>query len=461
MAAFWLVVINTTGGVFALLVIPALMTLPILLFHLLSFNTLQKGLIFISCWLAYEFLQHHWELAWVWLTLGNSLASVHYLVQWYEYTGVLGGSLWILGASVLLFESWQQAENRMAYVVALSTWLLLPACFSIYLYVTHVEEGIETKIVVVQPDFDPYINKVIEDPAYISIYHQNLRLAALAKSKTTENTDLILFPESSTSTFLDEETLVTTSNWPLDFRQLVDTLKEFSSTDLLLGINTYTLVNEWKKDEPTVIQSKNKEFFFRRYNSAIFYQKDSVNRIYHKSILVPGGEGFPFLSLSKKIFFFHDFRDITTPQKERVVFKRTDSISFAPLLCYESTFGEYVGDYIKKGATILCVMTNDAYWQGTPEPKQHLLIDRLRAIEYRKSIARASHHGHSGFINQKGDFEQLTATQVQVAVRGDLHANNTATFYLQHGDFIGRVALFLLCILLGARLIALDHKRVA
>jgi apolipoprotein N-acyltransferase len=451
MAAFWLIVINTAGGVFALLVIPALMTLPILLFHLLSFNSLQKGLIFICCWLAYEFLQHHWELAWVWLTLGNSLASVHYLVQWYEYTGVLGGSLWILVTSVLLFESWQQAENRMAYVVALSTWLLLPACFSVYLYVTHLEKGVETKIVVVQPDFDPYTDKQIADPAYISIYHQNLRLAALAKSKTTENTDLVLFPESSTSTFLDEEGLATASNWPLDFRQLVDTLKEFSSTDLLLGINTYTVVNELQKDEPTVVQSKSRKFFYRSHNSALFYQTDSVNQIYHKSILVPGGEFFPFLSLFKNIFFFYDFKDITTPQKERAVFKRTDSISFAPLLCYESTFGEYVGDYINKGATILCVMTNDAYWQGTPEPQQHLMIDRLRAIEYRRSIARASHHGHSGFINQKGDFEQLTPTQVKIAADGSLRANKTLTFYAKHGDFLGWLALVAVAIVLIVR----------
>lgn len=462
MAAFWLLVINTTGGIFALVVIPAIMTIPVLLFHFLSFklSVIYKGLIFICCWLAYEFLQHHWELAWVWLTLGNSLVSVHYLVQWYEYTGVLGGSLWILIASVLLFESWQQAENRIKYIVALSTWLLLPAWFSIYLYVTHVEEGIETEIVVVQPDFDPYTEKAQEDPGYISIYHQNLRLAALAKSQTSENTDLVLFPESAISSSLDEEPLTSKNNWPLDFKQLIDSLEAFPKANILVGISTYTKVNELRKDEPTVIQSKSRKFFYRSYNSALFYQTDSVNQIYHKSILVPGGEMFPLLPLFKKILFFYDFKDITTPQKERVVFKRTDSISFAPLICYESTFGEYVGDYINKGATILCVMTNDAYWQGTPEPRQHLMIDRLRAIEYRRSIARASHHGHSGFINQKGDFEQLSATQVQVAVRGNLHANNMATFYLQHGDFIGRVALFLLCILLGARLIALDHKRV-
>lgn len=462
MAAFWLLVINTIGGIFALVAIPALMTLPVLLFHWLNIKLtfISRGLVFICCWLAYEFLQHHWELAWVWLTLGNSLATVHYLVQWYEYTGVLGGSLWILVASVLLFESWQQAKNRIKYIVALSTWLLLPACFSIYLYINHAEEGVETIIVVVQPDFDPYTEKAQEDPGYISIYHQNLRLAALAKSKTSEDTDLVLFPESASSSFLDEKALATGSNWPLDFTQLVDTLKQFSSTDLLLGLNTYTVVNEWQKDDPTVIQSKSRKFFYQSYNSALFYQTDSVNQIYHKSILVPGGEMFPLLPLFKKILFFYDFKDITTPQKERVVFKRTYSISFAPLICYESTFGEYVGDYINKGATILCVMTNDAYWQGTPEPRQHLMIDRLRAIEYRRSIARASHHGHSGFINQKGDFEQLSATQVQVAVRGNLHANNMATFYLHHGDFIGRVALFLLCILLGARLIALDHKRV-
>jgi apolipoprotein N-acyltransferase len=466
MAAFWLLAAHTgregVGGVFALVAIPALMTMPVLLFHLLSTKPsfINRGLIFISCWLAYEFLQHRWELAWVWLTLGNSLASVHYLVQWYEYTGVLGGSLWILGASILLFNYWQQKGNRIKYALVLTIWLIAPAIFSSYLYFTYSEKGTETDIVIVQPDLDPYTEKVIEHPDYLPIYDQNLRLIELIKTKITVTTDLVLLPESANSSFPDVAAVTDKDYWPAEFNQLIDSLKDFSKAAILLGLNTYSLVDKSEKDEPTVIQSKNKEFFFRRYNSAIFYQKDSVNRIYHKSILVPAGEGFPFLSLSKKIFFFHDFRDITTPQKERVVFKRTDGIKFAPLICYESTFGEYVGDYIKKGATILCVMTNDAYWQGTPEPKQHLLIDRLRAIEYRRSIARASHHGHSGVINQKGDFAQLTATQVQVAIRGNLRANNIVTFYLQHGDFIGRVALFLLCIVFGARLIALDHQRV-
>lgn len=455
MAAFWLLVINTIGGIFALVAIPALMTLPVLLFHWLNIKLtfISRGLVFICCWLAYEFLQHHWELAWVWLTLGNSLASVHYLVQWYEYTGVLGGSLWILGTSVLLFNGWQKKEARVKYALLLSVWLVAPASFSLFLYSNYSEKGSETEIVVVQPDLDPYSDKVKDHPDYISIFDQNLRISELAKSKITIDTDLVLLPESANSSFPDVNTLTGKDYGPADFSQLVDSLKEFPSTALLLGLNTYALADTSEKDEPTVIQSKNKEFFFRRYNSALFYRKDSVNQIYHKSILVPGGEGFPFLSLAKKIFYFYDFRDITTPQNERAAFKHDDTILYAPLICYESTFGEYVGGYIKKGATILCVMTNDAYWQGTPEPKQHLLIDRLRAIEYRRSIARASHHGHSGFINQKGDFINITPAQVSMAISEKIRANETLTLYSHLGDFLGRLSILILCLVFIIRTI--------
>lgn len=453
LAAFWLVVINWVGGVFALLVIPALMTLPILIFHWINLQKQFKYslLLFIVCWLTYEFLQHQWDLAWVWLTLGNSLASVHFLVQWYEYTGVLGGSLWILGANVLIFHIWQNTENRLTNCIFLILWLLLPACLSLYLYFNYLEKGKLTEIVVVQPDIDPYTEKFQNKLNYIPIQKQNERLIRLTKSQITTKTDLVLFPESATGAFLVEKELKREDNLPFDFKQIIDSLKDFPNANVLIGFNTYDFVEESEKNKPTVMKMQNSEVFYRKFNAAVFYQKNQINQIYHKSILVPGGEIFPFVDIFKKVFFFYKFKGIITTQKNKIVFHKNNEVKFAPLICYESTFGRYVGDYIKKGATVLCVMTNDAFWQGTPEPKQHLLIDRLRAIEYRRSIARSSHHGYSGFINQKGDFLQLTQTQIQTAIKGKIQANNEITFYAQNGDLLGRMAFGALCLFLLIR----------
>ena len=66
--------------------------------------TFQYALIFIAYWLGWEFLHLNWELSWPWLTLGNAFAQKPEWVQWYEYTGVFGGSLWILVLNVLIFK---------------------------------------------------------------------------------------------------------------------------------------------------------------------------------------------------------------------------------------------------------------------------------------------------------------------------------------------------------------------
>ena len=50
-----------------------------------------------------EYLHLNWDLSWPWLTLGNGFANSPNLVQWYEFTGFLGGSLWVLLMNFLLF----------------------------------------------------------------------------------------------------------------------------------------------------------------------------------------------------------------------------------------------------------------------------------------------------------------------------------------------------------------------
>ena len=50
-----------------------------------------------------EYFHLNWQFSWPWLTLGNVFSTVTEFVQWYEYTGVLGGTLWILSINILIF----------------------------------------------------------------------------------------------------------------------------------------------------------------------------------------------------------------------------------------------------------------------------------------------------------------------------------------------------------------------
>jgi apolipoprotein N-acyltransferase len=124
-------------------------------------------------------------------------------------------------------------------------------------------------------------------------------------------------------------------------------------------------------------------------NSACTNQKVQV---YHKGKLVPGVEIFPYMSVLKPILgdamlnLGGTVASLGT-DKERVAFSNPyNKGKMAPIICYESIYGEFVTDYVKKGANFLGIMTNDSWWGVTEGHKQLLSYARLRAIETEEKL---------------------------------------------------------------------------
>ncbi|MFM7768145.1 MAG: apolipoprotein N-acyltransferase, partial [Bacteroidota bacterium] len=85
----------------------------------------------------------------------------------------------------------------------------------------------------------------------------------------------------------------------------------------------------------------------------------------------------------------------------------------------------------------------------TPGYRQHQAYARLRAIEFRRSIARSANTGISCFIDQRGNVHQATSWWVPTAIRQKINYNSELTFYARHGDFLGTLSLFGAIISLG------------
>ena len=192
--------------------------------------------------------------------------------------------------------------------------------------------------------------------------------------------------------------------------------------------------------------------FYESYNSA--FQLDSSGRIsvYHKSELVIGVEKIPYPAVFS---YFEKFAidlggtsGTLGTQEERTVFHSTSG-NPAPVICYESVYGDFLRKYIPGGADFFAVITNDGWWGDTPGYKQHLLLGGLRAIELRRSIARSANTGVSCFINQRGDISQATGYWLPAVIKGSLNLNNTWTFYAKHGDFIGTLSVMAFLFLLA------------
>jgi apolipoprotein N-acyltransferase len=136
------------------------------------------------------------------------------------------------------------------------------------------------------------------------------------------------------------------------------------------------------------------------------------------------------------------FRGWGTQDYRSVFFSAKDSTGVSPIICYESVFGEFVTGYVKNGANLLFVVTNDGWWGDTPGYHQHNAFSSLRAVETRRSIARSANTGISCLINQRGEVLEKLDWWKRGIIKGTINANDTFTFYVLHGDYIGRAACF-------------------
>jgi apolipoprotein N-acyltransferase len=129
-----------------------------------------------------------------------------------------------------------------------------------------------------------------------------------------------------------------------------------------------------------------------------------------------------------------------TTQDDRAVFETAQGSKVAPVICYESVYGNYVGGYVKNGAQFLAIITNDAWWGDTQGHQQHLSIARLRAIETRRWIARSANTGISAVINPSGKVVDRLEYETQGVLRATIGLSDEITFYTRHGDYIARIA---------------------
>ena len=447
---WWVWNASAGGSVMAFVVNSLLMSLTFYAFHLTKkYVGNKEGYIsLLIYWISFEYMHYHWEASWTWLTLGNTFSIIPSWVQWYAYTGVLGGSLWILIINLLVFRIFQNVWFRKEswkiqtpLVWLASFFLLLPMCISFITYFTYTEKKDPVEIVAIQPNIDPYNEKFVSG----SYEAQLQKIIALAKEKTTENTALVLAPETAISVTFHEDQL---ESLPL-YSYLLAFQREMHQVPICIGATTKRFFP--KKNSRASFKLQSGPGYMEFYNSSVFINESGNPSYIHKSKLVPGVEAIPF---SDHFPFLEEWSiDLEGTSGTLGVepypknFK-TRHFSFAPVVCYESIYGEWIAEQCKSGAQIICIATNDGWWEDTPGYKQHMSFARLRAIENRRSIARSANTGTSAFINQRGDVLQSTEWWVPDVIRASLNLNSEPTFYTTYGDVIGRSFSFVTWLLL-------------
>ncbi len=448
LTVWWVRYAVAIGIIAALIVNTTFMTVPFLLFHYVKRHTGPRlgYLSLITLWLAFEFLFLNVQVNFPWIIFGNAFANDVKFIQWYEVTGTLGGSLWVLVMNILLFRLMQGLRKKFTFranrgrISWVFGFLLVPVIISLVRYHTYEEEYRPYEIVVLQPNIDPYM-KFIDMPQE----EQTAYLLEEARSLVTASTDYVVGPE----TFISNSVWHHTMNRHPEINKLYELIEEYPDVKFVIGAMTYKRYEPGDSLSETAKPVGDSSYFFDSYNSALQLDRTGQIQMYHKSLLVTGAEWMPSFNRSsfiRKITV--DLGGITRShgtQEERGVFvSPQDGLKVAPVICWESIFGEYVTEYVgKKGANLIFIITNDGWWRNTPGHKQHNSFARLRAIETRRSIARSANTGISSLIDQRGVELQRIGWWERDAMKGTLNANDHLTFYVKHGDFLARIAAFL------------------
>jgi len=119
-----------------------------------------------------------------------------------------------------------------------------------------------------------------------------------------------------------------------------------------------------------------------------------------------------------------------------------DKAKIAPIVCYESIYPEFVAEQCRKGANLLCVITNDGWWGDTPGYKQHFSFSRLRAIENRRWLVRSANTGKSGVISPTGEVISETEWWEEDVLLAQTELLTRKTIFSRYGDYLGRSSAF-------------------
>lgn len=458
---WWVANASVSGAIFAFTINTLLMTL---VFGLWSFidrkiHTRYSFFMFIPIWLLFEFGHHRWDLSWPWLTMGNYFSVRTGWVQWYEWTGTLGGSAWILLVNILVFRLYQvyrEVAKRNQYIFTILGVLLVPIVISQLLQVFAIPslQPKQLHVVIVQPNIDPYKEKFT-----ISATNEGFAdsIVALANRHVTAQTDLVLAPETALPLSFQEERLHTFA-----FGQsLAAQVQKWPHANLLIGASTIRIFEQKLSVASTPIPNSSE--WYESYNSSVLLTKTAPPQYVHKSKLVPGVELVPFsaylpflsaiaienggssgtLGVEKEPKVMAIQPDVDKNQTN----KEAQTVTLAPIICYESIYGDFVRRQVQKGAQALCILTNDGWWGNTPGYKQHFSFARLRAIENRRWVLRSANTGTSGSIDPSGKIIKKTPYWVKTAFSQSIQLRSDQTFYTTYGDWLAGISIswILLC----------------
>ncbi len=239
----------------------------------------------------------------------------------------------------------------------------------------------------------------------------------LSEKAASDKPALIVWPETALPFY-----------YPMDREgsDIVNKCIQKSQTDFLIG-------------SPAFKRDKGKLKFFNR---AYMINKNAViTGEYDKVHLVPFGEYVPLGNLLNFLGKLTEGAGNFSAGTRKFIPLKFKNKKAGILICFEIIFPELVRHFVNNGADILVTITNDAWFGHTSAPFQHFSMTVFRAIENRRSVARAANTGISGFIAPTGEILMTSGLFQDKFLTEKLPCPEIKTFYTCHGDLFAIICL--------------------
>ena len=372
-------------------------------------------------WTAVEYLRTFGTLGFTWNNLAYTQAYALPLVQSVAVVGSGGLSFWVVLINVVLFRWWQACRSGRSGV----RWgIVVIGLFGIPVLYGWQALQSETPsprrqvaVSLIQPNVDP--NAKWDRQAFFN----NMQLLHdLTDSACQQPRDLVVWPETATPTFLRRN----------HYQQLTLINQHINR----LGIHLLSGVPDYAPNGDN----------YRIYNAAFLLRPGTTTiEDYRKLRLVPFGEYIPLsgyfpelkrLNLGQGNFDAGDsMRVFKMPLRIDHRSATDTTLTLSVVICYESTFPELVREATRRGAELLVVVSNDAWFGYTSAPFLHAAIARFRAVENRIPVVRAANTGISLIYDQYGRTLQRLGFAEQGYLAATVEQGTPHTLFTRWGNW--------------------------
>ncbi|WP_026473823.1 hypothetical protein [Alkaliflexus imshenetskii] len=383
----------------------------ILPFLFLILNTRYKVALFVCSWGLIEILYMRWDFSSPFSSLGIVLGGSPQLIQWYQFTGVTGGSLWILSINFLLYNSidakvFSNPQKRCLLWMFLFVFLI-PVSLSSFFYLFKKEKN------------------EVRNVRVFSFSSSEDEMAIWQRVK-------LLFDSVDANKYIDynvlPELIVSLNNQKVESHDNLVYLRELACSSrtnsvYVLGADLFA----WQNQQVL----------------AVSIACDKIQQR-NKELLVPFGERIPLSGVLSKLKFINEknpYPYISSQNGDEVFCQGVDK--FHVSVCFESFFENHVARYLNDEVGVIFVIAREPFVYNRHYRDLTLLLTRVQAITFQKDIARSSWIGVSCIVKANGQIINSVYNENQI-VESEIDFSKGISFYGKYGVYVNHICLLLL-----------------